>query len=238
MSPTNPFTRGALDRGKLLHVGIDGWLTAEHAGETLRVKCSELSLSGMHIEVPAAWTVGTEIGLRELEASGQRFELSGYASVSEVAADADPDGRVSACIEYVDFDAVDQSCVRAAWTFIVEQLHRDERLVMRFNWAFRDVAQLVQVCRTLLAEVDLVAAWTEAGPSELARAYLAGKAPNTAPQHRAMLDAVWKLWCGSLDIAIPPPEMPPTAQGALQALKKAIARGPTGIDEWLDVERR
>ena len=43
---------------------------------------------------------------------------------------------------------------------------------------------------------------------------------------------------GSLDLPEPSVDLPPPASGALVALRKAIPRGPSGINEWLRVEWR
>jgi hypothetical protein len=236
MAETNPFVRGARDRSKLLHVGVDGIVTLERHGARLRLACTELSLSGMVVHAPEPWPPGTEVALELLEVEGATFDLEGFATVSHAGDAPDGDGSRLTTLEYVDFDAVARSCIHAAFSFVVEQHYRDARPVMRFHWAFRDVAQLIKVCRTLLDEVELKDAWTDAGPSELARSYLAGKV-HGAPGQRTMLDVVWKLWCGSLDIPDPPAELPQHARGALVALKKAIPRGPAGIDQWLSVER-
>lgn len=238
MRENKGFARGGGDRRKFLHISIDGWLTAECDGESLRLHCLELSLSDMIIEASANWAVGTELALKSINVDGGEFELGGFATVTHLDKQPSVDGAILASVDYVDFDVVAQNCLQTVFSFVVEQRHRDERPIMRFNWAFRDVAQLIAVCKALLASVDVSGAWTDAGPSEMARAYLAGKGQGLSQAQRSMLEIVWKLWCGSLDLPDPAVELPVTAGGALVALRKAIPRGPSGINEWLRVEWR
>jgi hypothetical protein len=236
MRENRAFSKGMADRRKLLHVSVDGWLSVEHDEHSLRIHCLELSLSHMIVEAPVTWRVGPEMAFKSIEVDGSDFELGGFAAVTHLDKQSTADGTTLASLEYIDFDIVAQNSLQTVFLYVVQQRNRDERPVMRFNWAFRNVAQLVAVCKTLLAEVDVDGAWTDAGPSELARAYLAGKIQNLSPAQRVMLEIVWKLWCGSLDLPEPAEALPETAGGSLLALRKAIARGPNGIDEWLKVE--
>ncbi|MBN1962569.1 MAG: hypothetical protein JW841_16680 [Deltaproteobacteria bacterium] len=238
MRESNKFVQGAADRNKLLHISLDGWIIVAYEQQNFRVHCNELSLSHMLIEAPIEWQVGTEIELKAIEINGKEFELEGYAVVTKIEQKKSFENLGLALIDYIDFDAVAKNCLQSVYSFLISLRNRDERLAMRFNWAFNDVAQLVAVCKTLLAEVDVSSAWTDSGPSELARAYLAGKKQDFSEPQQIMLETVWKLWCGSLDLPEPVSTLPDSARGALVALRKAIARGPTGINEWLQVEWR
>jgi hypothetical protein len=238
MGKDRSFGRGTSDRRKLLHVSVDGWLCARYDDQEVRLHCLEISLSHMIIEATARFAVGAELALVSIDVDGAQFELGGFAAVTNLDTQPGADGTTLASIDYVDFDAVAQNCLQTVFSFVVEQRRNVGRPVMRFNWAFRDVAQLVAVCKTLLAGVEVAGAWTDAGPSEVARAYLAGKGPGLSPAQRTMLEIVWKLWCGSLDLPEPSVDLPDPASGALAALRKAIPRGPSGINEWLRVEWR
>ncbi len=231
--------RGGLDRRKLLYLPIDGVVELGLEHERPRLRCVELSLREMRVWAPATWPTTIDLELRGLEVEDGSFELGGFARLRERRESGGADDLVLATLEYVDFDAVATANMQAAFAHLARCSRREEHLVMRFNWAFRDVAQLVAVCKTLLCLVELFGAWTDAGPSESARLYLAAKGQGLPPAHRSMLEIVWKLWCGSLDLpASPASALPESARSALLALRKAASRGPSGIDEWLRVEQR
>jgi hypothetical protein len=242
MSRENPFARNGTDRRKHLRLTIRGTAVVEYAGAALSVPCSEFSLGGALVHPPQAWTLDADVLLKSLEVDGVSLELDAPTAVSRFAETPSEDGSVATALEFVDLDVVAKSAIQAAYNQLVAPLllrdEDDPTATMRFDWAFRDEAQLGQVCRALLESIELGDAWTVAGPGETARAYLVNNGADFVPPQRAMLRIVWQLWCGSLDIADPQQELSERAQGSIAALKKAFSRGPTGIDEWLRVERR
>lgn len=220
------------DRRKHLHVPVSGALTAERDGHAFTMAVVEMSLGGARVLPLADLLVGDRMDLKVLTLGDETFDLGVIAEVIEIAAD-------STTVAFVEMDAVGKSNTQVAFSAAVAPVlteRKNQTVSMRFAWAFRDAAQLAAVCKTLLFHADLSDAWSAAGPSDHARQYLARGGGDLQPGQLAMLRTVWTLWCGSLDISAQLVHLPEASKASLLALQKAMTRGPSGIDAWLNVE--
>jgi hypothetical protein len=232
MSDVPPFDRGR-DRQKHLRVSIEGALLIERDEGPLELICRELSVGGARLEMSPAPTVGTRLDVGALRLGGAVFELGVVAEVTAATGE-----QVE--IEFIEMDPVAKSNVQAAFTAAVTPMLAERKassMAMRFNWAFKDAAQLAEVCRVLLASVELHDVWTPQGPSESARQALASGGGGMTPVQLIMLRLVWSLWSGSLELNVAQ-TLPENARASLEALQKALTRGPAGVEAWLEVERR
>ena len=231
---------GAHDRRRYLRVPLAGQATVtQDNGPRSVTGCCEFSIGGAILETDTPWPLGTEIRIESVDVDGLSFELGVYGTVVRVD---NPTGTTArrVAVDLLDMDAVVRGNVQALFSHVVSKVlpPKPADAALRFDWVFRDVAQLAEVCRTLLTIADLADAWTHVGPSEMGRSYLAMNGRGlTAPQQR-ILTLVWKLWSGSLDVLEPSNDLPPGMRGPLMALKNAMTRGPNGIDVWLATEKR
>ncbi len=233
MTEERPFDPGR-DRKKHLRVAVHGTVLVEREGGPEELPCRELSVGGAVLATSVPPAVGARLELSMLRLGEETYELGVLAEVVGAVEEGVE-------IEFVEMDPVTKSNVQAAFTAAVAPMLAERKasyMAMRFQWAFRDIYQLVDVCRTLLTSVELIDAWTPEGPSGVAAEALVGNGTNLTPSQQAMLRVVAGLWSGSLDVSLDAAGLPEASRASLDALEKALTRGPSGVDEWLTVERR
>lgn len=96
---------------------------------------------------------------------------------------------------------------------------------------FRDPGQKADVCRILLARVDLAHVWGRRGPAP--EASTAG--PRASHDAKTMLSLCWAIWGntaapGFHEILSLAPENLRT----LASLLQAVSNGPRAIDRWIE----
>ena len=101
--------------------------------------------------------------------------------------------------------------------------------------AFRDDAQRARVCSTLLGKTDLRGLWREAGPTERARQLFAEGLKELSSEKRTLFLMAWEIWREKTDLRFH--DLRSLSRKRLYlvgSLLLAMAKGPDGVDEWLD----
>ena len=100
---------------------------------------------------------------------------------------------------------------------------------------FRNDRQRSEVCRALLARVGMRELWGPAGPDLAAQQRLQLESPGLPRESTVLMLTCWALWDGTA-IAAASDLFSLTGNNAraVGELLHEVARGPLGIDDWLE----
>lgn len=230
------FRSGTRDQRKHLRVPVQGKATLQTDQGAIERACHALTAGSVVLSGDVGDAASGSWVLTKLVIDGVTFDLDVPLRLAEAALEESG----AFVVEFVDLDGPARAAVRTVFTHAVGKVlpvRPHAATVMRFDWTFRDARQVAEVCRVLLARADLRGLWTDAGPTEAARALLSD-ARSLQPDQAITLKTAWRLWSGSLEVTRELAELPDDVASALGALDKAMTRGPGGIDRWLETERR
>jgi hypothetical protein len=230
------FRSGTRDQRKHLRVAVCGTATLRTDGGLIDRACHALTVGSVVLEGDVGDAARGSWVLERLVIDGASFDLGVPLRLAEDT-DEEPGAFVA---EFVDMDGPTRAGVRTMFTYAVSKVlppRPRASTVTRFEWTFRDARQVAEVCRVLLGRADLRGLWTDAGPTEAARALLSD-ARSLQPDQAITLKTAWRLWSGSLEVTRELADLPDNLASALGALDQAMTRGPTGIDRWLETEKR